>query len=205
MQCPPTTCTLTIRGLPLGSGAPAFGSMLRFGDYAMITTLSSSSSAGYNHPFDSLNQAMLFDKSSTGGMYVCVCVCVCVCARICWYLFAVDILLCPQRQSHVHTLFAASCPSSPSNSLCGVYTSPCGAYMDATTSFNYIESFTFSGTSSGSFTKIFKSYSGACSGIVLQQWLLTGVYELTGASNCGGTCTVRAGLSLIQKPCLSFS
>lgn len=86
-----------------------------------------------------------------------------------------------------------TCPASYINNMCGQYMSSCSGYSaNATSAVNTIENMTFIGATQGTFRRIFKMYSPGtaqrCGNLLLQTWDIQGTFELTGPSNCGGTC-----------------
>ena len=66
-ECLVGTCAVLVRGMPLGSSAPTFGSLVRFGQRLMLTTLDTNSITGYSTPFTSLDEPLLVDVVQSPG------------------------------------------------------------------------------------------------------------------------------------------
>ena len=85
------------------------------------------------------------------------------------------------------------CQSSPYEGICGIYATECSGSFEDLTSVNTIESLFLSGNSSGTFIRSYKVYSTAaeerCNTLLIESWIITGTYQLVGASTCGGTCS----------------
>ena len=62
-------CELSVRGLPLGSSLPVYGSLLRQGNMAFTTVMNQDQSMGYSMGFSSRDYGLTVNTAGSAGMW----------------------------------------------------------------------------------------------------------------------------------------